>query len=139
MRQAGAAEKAALMAKFQAGLDSSTMADRFNYQGYAQIVRHFRTDDHHVWDLGRCPVPIRLDRVKTGAPYTTFIYRDAVSALRDYLVWRGTDPGGRCSSPGRARSALRNRKMRPFGGDSRMNRHGPSRIVPGSSASTESP
>ena len=31
----GAAERAAAMIKFQAGLDASTLADRFKYEGYA--------------------------------------------------------------------------------------------------------
>ena len=33
--------KAIMMVKFQAGLDASTFADRFNFEGYPQIVKHF--------------------------------------------------------------------------------------------------
>ena len=80
--------KAIIMIKFQAGLDSSTFADRFNFEGYDQIVKHFGMEDYDGWDLGRCPVPIRLVRVKTGMAYTTFIDRDAVMYLQDYLRWR---------------------------------------------------
>lgn len=92
--------RAIMMVKFQAGLDSSTMADRFNFEGYPQIVRHFGMEDYAAWDLDRCPVPIKLVRVKTGMQYTTFIDRDAVVHLQDYLRWKedrygkhdGTEP-----------------------------------------------
>ena len=81
--------KAVIMIKFQAGLDSSTLADRFNFEGYGQIVKHFGMEDYEGWDLDRCPVPIKLVRVKTGMAYTTFIDRDAVMYLQDYIRWKG--------------------------------------------------
>ena len=87
--------KAIMMIKFQAGLDASTFADRFNFEGYPQIVRHFGIEDYEAWDLGRCPVPVRLVRVKTGMAYTTFIDRDAVSHLQDYLRWKERREGKR--------------------------------------------
>ena len=86
--------KAIIMIKFQAGLDSSTFADRFNFEGYDQIVKHFGMEDYEGWDLGKCPVPIKLVRVKTGMSYTTFIDRDAVTHLQDYLRWRKFRGGG---------------------------------------------
>ena len=45
--------------------------------------------------MGRCPVPVRLVRVKTGMAYTTFIDRDAVSHLQDYLRWKESREGRR--------------------------------------------
>ena len=93
--------KAMMMIKFQAGLDASTLADRFNFEAYGQIVKHFGIDDYEAWDLGRCPVPIRLVRVKTGMAYTTFIDRDAVAHLQDYLRWREFQ-GGQKARPGQA-------------------------------------
>ena len=87
--------KAIMMIKFQAGLDASTFADRFNFEGYPQIIKHFGIEDYEAWDLGRCPVPIRLVRVKTGMAYTTFIDRDAVSHLQDYLRWKERREGKR--------------------------------------------
>ena len=87
--------KAVMMIKFQAGLDASTFADRFNFEGYPQIVRHFGIEECGAWDLDRCPVPIRLVRVKTGMEYTTFIDRDAVSHLQDYLRWKERREGKR--------------------------------------------
>ena len=35
-----------------------------------------------------CPVPIRLVRVKTGVHYTTFLDRDAIMHLKEYLAWK---------------------------------------------------
>ena len=87
--------KAIIMIKFQAGLDASTLADRFNFEAYPQIVRHFGIEDYEAWDLGRCPVPVRLVRVKTGMAYTTFLDRDAVSHLQDYLRWKESREGRR--------------------------------------------
>ena len=82
-----------IMIKFQSGMDSATFADRFNHEGYSQIVRHFKTDDYSMWNLDACPVPIRVVRVKTDRPYTTFIDRDAVSQLREYLAWKAAKHG----------------------------------------------
>ena len=92
--------KAIMMVKFQAGLDASTLADRFNFEAYPQIVKRFGIEDYEAWDLGRCPVPVRLVRVKTGMAYTTFIDRDAVSQLQDYLKWREFREGQRYDPSG---------------------------------------
>ncbi len=80
--------RAMLLVKFQAGLDSSTLADRFNFYAYKQIAGWCGTADHKKWDLGKCPIPIELVRVKTGIEFTTFIDRDALAALKYYLAWR---------------------------------------------------
>ncbi len=82
--------KAIIMIKFQAGLDASTLADRFNFEAYQQIIRYFGIEDYEAWDLDKCPVPVKLVRVKTGMRYTTFIDRDAVVHLQDYLRWKET-------------------------------------------------
>ncbi len=80
--------RAVMMIKFQSGMDSATFADRFNYDGYPQIVRHFKTEDHGSWNLDTCPVPIKTVRVKTDMRYMTFIDRDAVTQLQEYLTWK---------------------------------------------------
>ena len=77
-----------MLVKFHSGMDSSTLTDRFNYEGYSQIVRYFKTDDHAMWNLDLCPVPIRLVRVKTGVQYTTFLEHDAIAQLQEYLTWK---------------------------------------------------
>ena len=79
-----------MLIKLQSGMDSSTFADRFNYEGYSQITKYFKTDDHKLWNLEMCPVPIRLVRVKTGVQYTTFLDHDAIVQLREYLTWKET-------------------------------------------------
>jgi len=78
-------EKAVFLCKFHAGLDSSTLADRFNLYAFDQISRYFKSSDHNSWDLEKCPVPITLVRVKTNFKYTTFLDRDAIEALQKYL------------------------------------------------------
>ena len=85
--------KTVILIKFQSGMDSSTLVDRFNYEGYPQIVKHFKTDDHKLWDIDRCPVPIRLVRVKTNVQYLTFIDRNAVTQLKEYLTWKEAKHG----------------------------------------------
>ena len=80
--------RTAIMIKFQSAMDSSTFTDRFNHEGYAQIVQHFKTDDHAAWNLDRCPVPITVIRVKTDVQYTTFLDRDAITQLQEYLAWK---------------------------------------------------
>lgn len=80
--------RAVMMVKFQAGLDSSTLADRFNFYAYPQIAEYCKTPDHEKWNIEKCPIPIKLRRVKTTAKYTTFIDRDALTAVKDYLAWK---------------------------------------------------
>ena len=85
--------RAIILIKLQSGMDSATFTDRFNYEGYAQIVKHFKTDDYKSWNLGTCPVPIKTVRVKKGIPYTTFIDHDAVVLLQEYLAWKEAKHG----------------------------------------------
>jgi len=81
-------EKAVMICKFHRGLDNSTFADRFNYQAWEQIVQWFGTDEYERWDLTKCPVPIRLTRVKTNFTHRGFLERDAIKSLQDYLPIR---------------------------------------------------
>ena len=80
--------KAIMLIKLQSGMDSSTLTDCFNYEGYPQIVKYFKTDDHKSWNLDLCPVPITLVRVKTDVRYTTFLEHDAIAQLQRYLTWK---------------------------------------------------
>ena len=89
----GLKTKTVMLIKLQSSMDSSTFADCFNYEGYSQITKYFGTDDHKSWNIDMCPVPIKLVRVKTDVPYTTFLDRDAVSQLREYLTWKETKYG----------------------------------------------
>ncbi len=81
-------QKAAFICKFQRGLDSSTLTDRFNFEAWPQIVKHFGTEQYMMWDLDKCPVPIKLVRIKTGFLHTGFLDRDAIESIQDYLDHR---------------------------------------------------
>ena len=87
--------RAVMLVKFQAGLDSSTLADRFNFYAYQQIAKWCGTDNHKAWKKDKCPIPVHLVRVKTGIKYTTFIDRDALDAIKTYLSWREERHGPR--------------------------------------------
>lgn len=78
-------EKAVFLCKFQRGLDSSTFADRFNFEVWVQLVNYFKTDTYHDWDLNKCPVPIKLIRVKTNYAHLGFLDIDAIVAIQNYL------------------------------------------------------
>ena len=87
--------RAVMLVKFQAGLDSSTLADRFNFYAYQQIAKWCGADDHKAWEKDKCPIPVHLVRVKTGIKYTTFIDCDALDAIKTYLSWREERHGQR--------------------------------------------
>jgi hypothetical protein len=78
-------DRAIILCMTQSGMDDSTLADVFNYVAYPQLVRHFGTEDHTLWDLAKCPVRIDLVRPKTKYRYYSFVDRDAVEALKDWL------------------------------------------------------
>ena len=78
-------DKSVFLSMFHRGLDRATLADRFNYTAFDQVSAHMGSDDTNNWDLAKCPVPIVLERVKTGYRHTGFLERDAVSAMRDWL------------------------------------------------------
>jgi len=81
-------EKAIFMCKFQGGYDSSTLADRFNFDGFRQIAEYFGSENHNTWDLGKCPIPIIQVRIKTGYQYTALLHRDAISCIQKYLDYK---------------------------------------------------
>jgi hypothetical protein len=81
-------QKAVFLSKFHRGLDSSTLIDRFNFQAWGQLVKHFGTSNYKSWDLSLCPVPIVLTRIKTDYLHTGFLDLDAVKAIQKYLDYR---------------------------------------------------
>jgi len=89
------AQKAIILCKFHRGLDTSTFVDRFNFQAWEQLVKWFGTEIHTKWDLDKCPVPIRLIRIKTDFSHVGFLERDAVKAMQDYLDIRTAKLGRR--------------------------------------------
>lgn len=86
-------DRAIVLCLFQSGMDDSTLADIFNFIAYPQLVKHFGTEQHSAWSLERCPVKIDLVRPKTGYRYYTFIDKDAVEALKDWLNLRQSRTG----------------------------------------------
>jgi len=86
-------EKAVFLCKFHRGLDVSTLADRFNFQAFEQLVDYFGTEQYMRWDLKKCPVPIKLTRIKTGFLHTGFLDIDAVKSIQDHLEYRYSKTG----------------------------------------------
>ncbi|MFQ5781520.1 MAG: hypothetical protein ACE5GR_00525 [Nitrosopumilus sp.] len=74
-------EKAVIICKFQRGLDNSTLADRFNFQSWEQLVEWFGTEQYQSWDLMKCPVPIKLTRIKNQFSHTGFLDIVSITAL----------------------------------------------------------
>ena len=83
-------EKAVFLCKFHRGLDNSTFADRFNFEAWNQLVYFFGTANFRKWNLQKCPVPIKLHRVKTDYQHMGFLDVDAVMAIQSYLKIRPT-------------------------------------------------
>ena len=81
-------ERAVFLCKFQRGLDSSTLVDRFNFEVWSQLIEAFGTEDYTKWDLKKCPIVIGLNRVKTYVSHSGFLDLDSVSAIIDYLHYR---------------------------------------------------
>lgn len=86
-------QKAVFLCKLHRGLDNSTFVDRFNFQVWDQIVSYFETTDYNKWDLKRCPVPIKLTRMKTNYSHIGFLDRDAIAAIQEYLEYRKKKTG----------------------------------------------
>ncbi len=78
-------EIAIVLCLYNRGLDRSTMADRFNWEAWDQLVNAFGTDDFEKWDLTKCPIKIELERIKVDFEHTGFLERDAIEAIQVYL------------------------------------------------------
>ena len=86
-------ESAVYLCKFHRALDASTLADRFNYDAWEQLVKWFGTQNHASWNLKKCPVPISLVRVKTDYRHTGCLDKDAITSLQKYLDYRKEKTG----------------------------------------------
>ena len=86
-------QKSAFLCKFHRGLDTSTLIDRFNFEAWQQLTDYFGTQDYAKWDLGLCPAPITLIRIKTTVLHTGFLERDAVKSIQEYLKHRKKQTG----------------------------------------------
>jgi len=83
-------DRAVILCMSQSGMDDSTLSEIFNFVGYPQLVKHFGTEDYSSWSLDKCPVKIDLVRPKTAHRYYSFLDRDAISSLKDWLNVRRT-------------------------------------------------
>jgi integrase len=81
-------DRAVVLVKVQGFMDNSTLCRVFNYLAFPQLCRHFGTEDFLLWDPEKVPVHIDLRRTKTGLTHYTFVDRDAVAALKDWLEKR---------------------------------------------------
>jgi len=81
-------QKTVFICKFQRGLDSTTLVDRFNFQAWEQLVKWFGTSTYESWDLSKCPVPIKLTRMKTDFTHTGFLDQDAIISIQELLKVR---------------------------------------------------
>lgn len=88
LQAAGRRDRAILACKFQRGLDLSTLTDQFNHKAYSLISDYFGTTDYTKWDPAKCPVPIKLKRVKVNYIHLGFIDVDALNAVISYLNMR---------------------------------------------------
>ena len=78
-------KKSVFMSKFHGGMDSLTLADRFNFNAYPQIVKYFGTENYMAWDLSLCPVPINIVRPKTKVKSLIMQDYDAIICLQAWL------------------------------------------------------
>ena len=81
-------EKALFLCKFHRGLDRATLADRFNFEAWEQLVGYFGSENYNSWDLNKCPVPITLVRIKVDYNHIGCLDSDAVYELQRYLDFR---------------------------------------------------
>ncbi|MGY8766488.1 MAG: tyrosine-type recombinase/integrase [Nitrospinaceae bacterium] len=87
-------EKAVMLTKLHRGLDSSTLSENFNFYAWGQLVSHFGTEEYQKWNIeGKCPVPIKLTRLKSDFSHTGFLEYDAVKAIQVYLEYRESRTG----------------------------------------------
>ncbi len=78
-------EKAVVICKLQSGLDNSTFVDRFDFQVWKQLADWFGTEEYARWDEQRCPVPIKLIRIKNQFQHTEFLDVDAIHAIQEWM------------------------------------------------------
>ena len=92
-------EKAVMLCKLHRGLDASTLSENFNFYAWEQMVSHFGTEEYQKWDIKeKCPVPIKLTRLKSSFKHMGFLEYDAVKAIQAYLEYRETTSGEKMSS-----------------------------------------
>ena len=106
-------DKAVVLCKFHRGLDNTTFCDRFNFQAWDQLVEYFSTENYDNWDISKCPVPIRLTRMKTNYTHVGYLDVDAIQALQKYLKVRFNKTGKNMKSLEPIFIGRKNQPIRP--------------------------
>lgn len=83
-------DRSIMLTMVQGGMDASTLTRAFSFVAFPQLAKHFGTEDWKKWDAAKVPVRVILNRPKTSYRFYTFIDRDALSALKDWLNVRSS-------------------------------------------------
>jgi hypothetical protein len=81
-------DRALVLVKLQSLCDNKVLCNVWNYVAYPQLVKHFGTEDFRAWDERTVPVKVNLVRPKNHYQYFTFLDRDAITALKEWLQYR---------------------------------------------------
>lgn len=99
-------DRSVVLTKVQGLFDNKTLCRVFNYVAFPQLVKHFGTDDFRLWDEKKVPVRVDVVRTKTGYHHYTFLDRDAIVALKEWLAVREGQAGKIKVYPSRDQKAL---------------------------------
>jgi hypothetical protein len=83
-----ARDRAVVLVKLQSFCDNKVLCNVFNFVAFPQLVKHFGTEDFRGWDERKAPVKVGLVRPKNHYQYYTFLHRDAIVALKEWLQYR---------------------------------------------------
>lgn len=104
-------DRATVLCKFHGGLDNITLTDRFNFEGWPQLVKWFGTEDYEKWDLSLCPAIVKLVRIKVAFEYNSMYDIDAIQALQKALKLREEKTGKKMKD---GEAMLLNTKLEPL-------------------------
>ncbi len=81
-------DRSIVLTKVQGLFDNKVLCQVFNYVAFPQLAKHFGTEDFRLWDEAKVPVRLDVVRTKTGYQHYTFLDRDAIAALKEWLAVR---------------------------------------------------
>jgi integrase len=86
-------DRSVVLTKVQGFMDNHVLCNVFNVVAFPQLARHFGTEDFRMWDEKGVPVKVDLVRTKNNYQHYTFLDRDAVVALKEWLTVRESQVG----------------------------------------------